>query len=629
VPSPPGGGSLANVACDDNALGAQSRVRVPLAPGSTYLVQAGGVNGATGTLHLHAQCDPACPPQNDDVANALAIATYNMPWLDTRLTDGATGEAGEPSPCGGIGATVWYRFSSAQDVTVALDTAGSSFDTVLAVYRQDGWVPSPPGGLSPVQCVDNAGGALASKLTFAAKGGASYLVQAGGAHGATGSLQISADCVPACPPQIDNLGAGFLYLPMAESWRTAGATTQPGEASPCGGIGKTVWYLYGVSQDTQRIAIDTEGSDFDTVIALYAAPNDGALDDVAKFQPLQCVDRARDGSERLTFDAKPDAYYAVQIGGHNGASGNLQVQADCDPSPCPPPNDKFGSAFDFQAPWGLPSGWGGDVTGATMEAGEPAGCGGMSHSTWYRFSGWGAGSIAVDAGGSDIPVALALYDAPEVASFSQLHAIDCTSTNTGGARLTWKSQPGHVYYVQAGGEDGAGGFIFVDARCEGGCPPPNDSFASPTYIAAGSVSADISGATLEAGEPQPCGAITGSVWWLIPANGEPIHISTDGSNFSAIMAAYVIDGVSPPPGSLRNIACQHGSATAPELDLPAASPGTQYWVQVGGWGGVLGTLQFSVNCPDQCTVAAPIQGQAGAITGPNTGSGGYLPGARR
>ncbi|HEY7801286.1 MAG TPA: hypothetical protein VIE40_01310, partial [Dehalococcoidia bacterium] len=109
VPSPPAGASLTSVACDDKALGAQSRVVVPMSASHTYLVQAGGAGGATGMLHLHADCQPGCTPRNDDVNDSTNVDTFSMPFSETRSTAAATLEAGEPRACGSIGATVWYH----------------------------------------------------------------------------------------------------------------------------------------------------------------------------------------------------------------------------------------------------------------------------------------------------------------------------------------------------------------------------------------------------------------------------------------------------------------------------------------------------------------------------------------
>jgi hypothetical protein len=74
--------------------------------------------------------------------------------------------------------TVWYRLTgTGADVTV--DTAGSSFDTVIAVYE------GAPNDAATVACVDDVavypvGRTLQSAVTFTAAAGTSYWIQVGG-----------------------------------------------------------------------------------------------------------------------------------------------------------------------------------------------------------------------------------------------------------------------------------------------------------------------------------------------------------------------------------------------------------------------------------------------------------------
>jgi hypothetical protein len=89
-----------------------------------------------------------------------------------------------------LGRTVWYTVvGTGEPVTV--DTAGSDFDTVLAVYASDG------SGLAQVACVDDVlidgGGTLQAAVTFATEAGTTYFVQAGGYSGAFGTLRLSVD----------------------------------------------------------------------------------------------------------------------------------------------------------------------------------------------------------------------------------------------------------------------------------------------------------------------------------------------------------------------------------------------------------------------------------------------------
>ncbi len=75
------------------------------------------------------------PPPNDNLANAQSIFGCSGTVPGTNVA--ATRETGEPnhSP-DGFGGThsVWYQWQSPSNSTVTITTAGSNYDTVLAVY---------------------------------------------------------------------------------------------------------------------------------------------------------------------------------------------------------------------------------------------------------------------------------------------------------------------------------------------------------------------------------------------------------------------------------------------------------------------------------------------------------------
>lgn len=208
VPSPPGG-SLANVAC--HASDAEpGRITFTALAGERYYVQAGGVGGATGTLLLRLACEPACAPPNDNVLSAEPVFP---PRGVTVGTQEATLEAGEPQPCGNIGATVWYTvglpFFATDEATLSVDTIASQFDTVVALYEYAALAPSPIGGVQDlrlVACVDDpAADETDASLEATIRPGVGYYVQIGGKDGATGALQVQFDC-RGCPVRGDTAG---------------------------------------------------------------------------------------------------------------------------------------------------------------------------------------------------------------------------------------------------------------------------------------------------------------------------------------------------------------------------------------------------------------------------------------
>ena len=86
---------------------------------------------------LLASAAASAQPANDDRADAAPIAA---PGTVTGSTVGATLEAGEPAPScqPSHGASVWWTYTPPADGRLAVDLAGSDFDTILTVFPAGG-----------------------------------------------------------------------------------------------------------------------------------------------------------------------------------------------------------------------------------------------------------------------------------------------------------------------------------------------------------------------------------------------------------------------------------------------------------------------------------------------------------
>ncbi len=129
-------------------------------------------------------------PANDAPAGAKALRPGSSAVLQTRgavpdaevvfdcltFTDPETGEVFVVP----VGHTVWYTFSgTGQPMTI--DTAGSDFDTVVAIYTRSGSTYTPVSG----GCVDDSptepvGRTLQANVTIPTVAGTTYYVQIGG-----------------------------------------------------------------------------------------------------------------------------------------------------------------------------------------------------------------------------------------------------------------------------------------------------------------------------------------------------------------------------------------------------------------------------------------------------------------
>jgi hypothetical protein len=113
---------------------------------------------------------PIPPPANDDFAQPV-VATP-LPFVHAMDTTGATIASDDPILCIGStgGATVWYQLMAPTTGPVQINTFGSSYDTVLAVFIGE------RGALTPVACNDDFGG-VQSLVSFAAAAGVTYHIE--------------------------------------------------------------------------------------------------------------------------------------------------------------------------------------------------------------------------------------------------------------------------------------------------------------------------------------------------------------------------------------------------------------------------------------------------------------------
>lgn len=129
------------------------------------------------------------PPPNNDFANAQIISGACGSVSGTNL--GANKEPGEPShsPDGDPGGhSVWYQWQAPSSGSITMTTAGSNYDTVLAVYT--GNVVTT---VTAIAKNDDAAppALLTSSVTFTATAGTTYKIAVDGWNGDAGSITLN------------------------------------------------------------------------------------------------------------------------------------------------------------------------------------------------------------------------------------------------------------------------------------------------------------------------------------------------------------------------------------------------------------------------------------------------------
>jgi hypothetical protein len=128
----------------------------------------------------------------------------------------ATTDPNEPQHCGlPGGASYWFSYLPPTNGIARLDTDGSNFDTILAVYS---YTPPLVGyqQIVPVACDNNSGSnGLTSRLQFTPDLNTSYLIVVTGLNGARGIAYLNYSLTTAPPP--DTTPPSVLQAPQSRS----------------------------------------------------------------------------------------------------------------------------------------------------------------------------------------------------------------------------------------------------------------------------------------------------------------------------------------------------------------------------------------------------------------------------
>lgn len=136
-------------------------------------------------------------PQNDNFANPFTLLAIPDAQPHTLNTYEATKEFGEPEHAGDPGgASVWYSWTPPESGLASVNTCGSSFDTLLAVYTG-----ASVRALTPVAASDDSLGptcpfTAGSEVKFRVTAGSTYRIAVDGAGGSAGQLALSDHITP-------------------------------------------------------------------------------------------------------------------------------------------------------------------------------------------------------------------------------------------------------------------------------------------------------------------------------------------------------------------------------------------------------------------------------------------------
>jgi hypothetical protein len=380
-------------------------------------------------------------------------------------TVGATREKNEPLHAGAAGGkSIWWAWRAPYSGMAVIDTAGSDFDTLLAVY-QIGQRLVALTNLVPVAANDDDPWSRpASKVKFSVAAGTTYYIAVDGREGAAGNVKLSLDLTEPAGPINDMLGAAIRWTPIWQGTNVR-ATKEDGEPAHAGNVGgASIWFRFDNTISTAPVEISTEGSSFDTLLAVYT----NAVVSTINAPPfpmsnLRLVASNDDGpgvrTSKLTFTPRSYGTYWVVVDGYNGAEGSVKLQiralSTLNDPPVRPANDNFATAARLAGGAAVASA---NARWATVEGGEPRHAGrAAAKSVWWRWTAPTDGTVYVSTKGSEFDTVMAVYRGTRVDALTEVASNDDDPGGLQTSALLFNASAGTEYYIAVGAYDGAVG----------------------------------------------------------------------------------------------------------------------------------------------------------------------------
>ena len=362
------------------------------------------------------------------------------------------------------------------------------------------------------------------------------------------------------------------------------ATKEANEPSHAGNSGgRSVWYRWTPSSSGTAV-IDTVGSGFDTLLAIYTGTSVSNLSLVASNDDIQIDVNLQ---SRVTFNVTAGTTYRIAIDGYAGANGALVLNwAVVSGAPA---NDAFNNSILLSGSFGTTNG---TNINASKQSGEPIHAGNAGGSSiWYRWVAPASGQVTFNTLGSSFDTLLGVYTGSSVGGLTTISTNDDVSLSYDQSQVTFATVAGTTYRIAVDGYNGEVGFVTMN-WAQGS--PANDNFANAIVLSgtSGTTNGNNFNATMEAEEPNHADEIGGhSVWfrWTAPATG-PVSFSTPSSALDTLLAVYTGTQVN----NLFLVSSNHYSGDSPRSALNFnAAAGTTYRIAVDGFDEAEWTFQLN------------------------------------
>ena len=308
------------------SAGGEALITMSVKKGVRYLLAVCGYSGETGTVELRLSLEAVQGGSSSSVNDDFADAKFLIGERNVRANgsnENASNEPGEPlhgehsSP----GNSVWWKWKSERYGKVEVSTAGSSFDTILAVYQGTSLT-----NLTLVAANDDDAESRTSRVSFEAYPQETFYIAVDGYEYQNGSVSLNLDQEEAArpAPYNDDISNAEEILAVGESayGNNLAATGKSDEAiHPLSAYPlASVWWKW-TPQNNEMVAFDTRGSDFDTTLAVFQSAGEGAL------SLIGANDDFFGSSSMVAFLAQSGTTYYFAVDGAGDAQGNVRINS--------------------------------------------------------------------------------------------------------------------------------------------------------------------------------------------------------------------------------------------------------------------------------------------------------------
>jgi hypothetical protein len=433
-------GTLSLVAANDDFAACQIRslVTFQATAGTTYQIQVDGYQAATGDIALAIEG----PPPNDDFSDAQVLSG-DLPIVVSANNARATKEPGEPNHAGNVGGhSMWYAWTPTASATVQIGTCEDAVQGLIAVYTGDSLttlteVASNSRGCSP--------GAF---VIIDAVAGTTYRIATDSFTGFFGTSYgpFTLRIAEHHPPANDDFADAEVLtgdLTIYASGSTVDATEEPGEPNHTSNAGgSSIWYAWTPTQ-SGSVGIDTCGSDFDTLLAVYSGSAVSSLTKLASNDDFTGCGR----DSFLLFTATTGSTYHIAVDGFGRDQGQVLLHVR---RAGPPANDDFADAAQLGD--SLPVTVAGTTMEATREPAEPnhAGNRGIA-SIWYAWTAARPMPVTVDTCNATFDTLLGVYTGGALDALTEVASSDDSAACGDQSLVAFDAAGGRTYRIAIDG----------------------------------------------------------------------------------------------------------------------------------------------------------------------------------